>query len=153
MLIRKTGVMQPPFSTICSSSINFAAAIRQHAMPIVIKRDEPIDELPHLLVGRMEDMRTIKMNLNALFCPATAIPAYGLAFLQDQHVPAGLRQPTGNRAAPQPRTRNYRVFHKNFIGAPTRIPHTENPLVYRYQCCGFAASHTRKTCSYNTLLP
>ena len=89
--------------------INFAAAIRQHAMPIIIKRDEPIDELPHLLIGRMEDVRTVQMNLNTLFCPATAIPAYGLAFLQDQHVPAGLRQPTGNRAAPQPRTRNYRI--------------------------------------------
>ena len=49
--------------------------------------------------------------------------ARGLALLKDQHMPARLRQPAGNRAAPQSLSCNYRVkFHfAVFFHFPRRL--------------------------------
>src|SRR5262245_13021277 len=57
----------------------------------VIEPRKPIDELPNLLVARVEDMRAIAMNVDAFDLLGKAVAADVIALVDQKHPPSVLR--------------------------------------------------------------
>ena len=81
--------------------VQFAVIIRNRRIDVVVELGKLVDEVPHFLVRRMEDMRAVAMHVDALYGLCKHVSADVTAFFEHEHAFASLDGKMGEYRAEQ----------------------------------------------------